>query len=84
MTASTNHQKASLTQTNAEVRLPVFSVRAETEDGISLDLLVAAETSGEATSMWREHFALEAHQAPNTCNRMPELFASSRGPIPWA
>ena len=69
------------------VSIPVYFVRADNEDGESLDLLVIAKTKDQAVDLWGDYFEHQSATGvkPMWARPVPGVTADAPiGAIPWS
>ena len=72
--------------TNAAIAsrtVPVHFVRAASEDGENLDLLVCAMTQAAAIEIWRSHYELDADDAPEWLGTLAGVGSAAIGALDW-
>lgn len=80
LNSNTNHVEAKASPAG---EVPVFYVRGENADCVNIDLIVAAPSSSAATEIWRDNFALEGGQVPDSIGLLPGVTVSSIGALDW-
>ncbi len=64
--------------------VPVYFVRADNDDGESLDLIVRAHSSAQAVALWRGYYELGEGARPLWAGVVPGVTGEGVGAVSWA
>lgn len=64
--------------------VPVYFVRADHDDGESLDLIVRAASAEQAVTLWRSYYALGESARPQWTGVIPGVAGEGVGAVSWS